>query len=146
MSFVFSKRSRASLDGVHPKMVLVAERALALSEVDFVVVEGVRSHERQRELYAQGRTRPGPKVTWTLKSNHFINTRTGFGHAIDVYPAPINFNDPDMKAKQKKIGLAFLKAANELDIPIRWGADWDMDGNFGERGEGDSPHFELWGA
>lgn len=142
--FVFGERSRRNLVGVHPKMVLVAERALQHTTVDFFVNEGVRTPARQKELYAQGRTKPGKVVTWTLKSNHFVNPRTGFGHAIDVYKAPYDPNQPFSTSKE--IAKAFLRAADELDIPIRWGADWDRDGNFGERGEGDSPHFELWGA
>jgi hypothetical protein len=32
--------------------------------------ETYRSQERQDELYAQGRTQPGPIITWTLKSRH----------------------------------------------------------------------------
>jgi peptidoglycan L-alanyl-D-glutamate endopeptidase CwlK len=36
-----------------------------------------------------------------------------------------------------------LKAAEELGVDIRWGADWDEDGNPRERGESDSPHFEI---
>jgi peptidoglycan L-alanyl-D-glutamate endopeptidase CwlK len=142
--FVFGERSRRNLVGVHPKMIKVAERALELTTVDFFVNEGVRTPARQKELYAQGRTKPGNKVTWTLNSNHFINARTGYGHAIDVYKAPYDPRQPF--STSKAIALAFLKAADELDIPIRWGADWDRDGNYGERGEGDSPHFELWGA
>ena len=35
-----------------------------------VVFECRRSQERQNWLYAQGRTRPGKMVTWTLNSNH----------------------------------------------------------------------------
>jgi len=34
------------------------------------VVEGFRTPERQAALYAQGRTRPGPVVTWTEASLH----------------------------------------------------------------------------
>ena len=45
---------------------------------DVQVVETVRSQERQEHLYAQGRTRPGPVVTWTTDSAH----RTG--EAADV--------------------------------------------------------------
>ena len=37
------------------------------------ILETVRSQERQEHLFAQGRTRPGQVVTWTLNSNH----RTG---------------------------------------------------------------------
>lgn len=146
MAFGFGDRSRKNLEGVHPKLTDVAERAIELSGQDFFVNEGVRTMERQKQLYAQGRTKPGPKVTWTLNSNHFKSPRTGFGHAIDVYPFPYAPDAKDIAKKQRAIAAAFFKAAGELNIPIRWGADWDMDGNYGERGEGDSPHFELWGV
>lgn len=140
--FRFSERSRQRLQGVHPKMVAVVKRALQLSEQDFLVLEGVRTPARQAELYAQGRTKPGPKVTWTLKSNHFVNPKTGYGHAVDLCPYPVDWNDTK---KFDAIAKAMMQAANELDTPIRWGADWDRDGNPRERGESDSPHFELWG-
>lgn len=143
MGFVLSQKSLDKLKGVHPDLVKVVKRAIDISEVDFFVNEGVRTPERQKELYAQGRTKPGKKVTWTLNSNHFINPKTGFGHAVDVYAFP--FNPNQTPATSKKIAAAFLRAANELDIPVRWGADWDRDGVFYEKGEGDSPHFELWG-
>lgn len=140
---VFGDRSRTNLVGVHPRLIMVTERALILSPVDFFVNEGVRTPQRQKKLYAQGRTEPGKKVTWTLTSNHFKNARTGYGHAIDVYAAPFNPNQPPAVSRQ--IAEAFLRASNELDIPVRWGADWDRDGVFYEKGESDSPHFELWG-
>ena len=34
------------------------------------VSEGLRSGSRQQQLYAQGRSQPGPVVTWTLDSAH----------------------------------------------------------------------------
>jgi peptidoglycan L-alanyl-D-glutamate endopeptidase CwlK len=142
-NFSFGQRSRNNLTGVHPKLITVAERALAISPIDFFVNEGVRSPKRQAELYAQGRSKPGKIVTWTLKSNHFLHPRTGFGHAIDVYAHPYNGNQS--AATSRLIAEAFLRASNELDIPVRWGADWDRDGVFYEKGESDSPHFELWG-
>ena len=146
--FVWSQRSRDNLRGVHPNLIKVADRALDIlyysQGPDIFVNEGVRTVERQQMLYNQGRKTPGKIVTWTMKSNHFINPRTGYGHAIDVYAAPYR---ADQSAETSKtIARAFLQAAHELDIPIRWGADWDRDGVFYEKGEGDSPHFELWGA
>lgn len=144
MAFTFGERSRKNLKGVHPNLVKVLERALELSSIDFFVNEGVRTPERQQELYAQGRTKPGPKVTWTLKSNHFINPRTGYGHAVDIYAHPFNPNQSPVTSRA--LAAVMLRAAHELDIPIRWGADWDRDGVFYEKGESDSPHFELWGA
>jgi peptidoglycan LD-endopeptidase CwlK len=49
-----------------------------------------RSIERQRQLYAQGRTTPGPIVTWTLRSKHID------GRAFDFDPADRGLaDDPD---------------------------------------------------
>lgn len=138
--FVLGQRSTQNLVGVHPKLVQVVRRALELSPVDFFVDCGVRTPERQAELYAQGRTKPGPIVTWTLKSNHFVNKRTGFGHAVDLIPLPVDWKN--LKAFDA-VATAMFQAAKELNVEIRWGADWDQDGNWRERGETDSPHFEI---
>lgn len=141
MPYVLGSRSLANLEGVHPKLVAVVKRAIQLTSQDFMVTEGVRSVARQRQLYAQGRSVPGKKVTWTLTSNHFVNERTGYGHAVDVVPWPVDWNDT---RKFDAIYRAMFSAADELNTPIRWGADWDRDGKVRERGETDSPHFELW--
>lgn len=143
MTFIFGIRSENNLKGVHPKMVAVVRRALEICAEtggpDFAVIEGVRTPARQKALYNQGRTTPGAKVTWTLISNHFINNATGFGHAVDLFPGTWT----DLKAFDK-MAMAMLQASKELKTPIRWGADWDRDGKPRERGESDSPHFELW--
>lgn len=154
MTFSFGKTSRARLDTVHPKLRQVCQRALELTTVDFMVLEGVRTPERQRELYGQGRTtaqctaagisvkyaKPHlRKVTWTLKSNHFA-AADGFGRAVDLVPFPVDWTD---LAKFDAMAKAMLAAGKELGIGIRWGADWDQDGKPREKGETDSPHFEL---
>lgn len=140
MSFSLGKKSQTMLEGVHPLMVAVVTRAIQLTAQDFLVLEGVRTKARQAKLYAQGRTEPGDKVTWTLVSNHFVNEATGFGHAVDLCPYPVDWNTA---SKFDAIGKAMFQAAEELGVKIRWGADWDQDGNPRERGETDSPHFEL---
>lgn len=138
MTFKLSKRSLDRLTGVNEKMVSVVKRAIEISEVDFMVVEGVRTLKRQEELYAQGRTKPGKIVTWTMKSKHID------GLAVDIAPVnpdgSINWND--LKKFDKMADAMFL-ASKELGITIRHGADWDMDGIRREKGETDSPHFEL---
>lgn len=140
MGYKLSKKSLDKLEGVHPKMVAVVKRAIELSKQDFLVLEGVRTPARQKELYAQGRTKPGQKVTWTLTSNHFVNPKTGFGHAVDLVPYPVDW---ETLSKFDEVSKAMFAAAKELGTPIRWGADWDRDGKPRERGESDSPHFEL---
>lgn len=136
--FRFSKRSLAALEGVHPDLVRVATRAIAIGTVDFMVIEGLRSTARQKALYAQGRAAPGKIVTWTMKSRHLAQP-DGFAHAIDCLPAPY-----DWRARRpfEQMAEAMLGAAKALGVNLRWGGDWDGDGK-SERGESDLPHFEL---
>jgi peptidoglycan L-alanyl-D-glutamate endopeptidase CwlK len=142
MPYVLGAQSRANLRGVHPDLIQVVERAIKLSPVDFSVLEGVRTPARQKELYAQGRTKPGQIVTWTLTSNHFAKA-DGYGHAIDLVPYPVDWEGPARFPKFDAIAKAMFTASEEVGVPIRWGADWDRDGKPRERGETDSPHFEL---
>ena len=138
--YQLSQRSLDNLKNVHPNLVKVVKRALELSPVDFTVIEGVRTQARQDELWAQGRTKPGPVVTWipTVGSHGIHND--GFGHAVDIAPFPIDWND---LSRFDQVAEAMFAAAKEYGIRLRWGADWDQDGNYRERGESDSPHFEL---
>lgn len=142
MTYRLGTKSHMRLNGVHPALVSVVERAIYITTQDFMVLEGVRTPARQKQLYAQGRTAPGPIVTWTLNSNHFIDKDTGYGHAVDLVPFPVDWTDTK---KFDTIAKAMFEAAEELKIKIRWGADWDQDGKPRERGESDSPHFELVG-
>ena len=134
MGFKLGKTSLARLKGVDETLVNVVKRAIEISEVDFTVLEGVRTLERQRELYAQGRTAPGKIVTWTMKSRHIE------GKAVDLVPYPLDWNDLE---KFNKIKDAMFQAAKELDVNLRWGADWNGNGEYREKGEYDSPHFEI---
>lgn len=133
------QKSIARLEGIHPDLVDVVKRAIKLTACDFSVISGVRTPEQQADLYAQGRTKPGKIVTWTLKSRH-LPADDGYGHAVDLAPYPLDW---DTSAKFDAIAASMLQAAKELGVKIRWGADWDMDGVPRERGETDSPHFEL---
>lgn len=137
-NFKFGTRSMLRLRGVDRRLVRVAELALSRSPFDMTVIEGLRTAERQAQLYAQGRTTPGPVVTWTLKSKHID------GKAIDLGPldgkGQIAWNNRELFLEMS--GLMF-KAAEELGVQIRWGADWDRDGIPYEKGEYDGPHFEL---
>ena len=120
MAFRFSKRSLKALEGVHPALVAVAHRALELSPVDFVVTEGLRTLERQKELKAAG-------ASSTLNSRHLT------GHAIDVaaWIGEIRWDWP----LYTQIADAFKQAASELNVAIVWGGDWKT--------FQDGPHFEL---
>lgn len=138
MPFKFGTQSYIRLRGVKRDLIRVAELALSRSPFDITVIEGTRTPERQAQLYAQGRTTPGPIVTWTLRSKHLD------GKAIDLGPLKEDGSiDWDNKARFKEMASLMFAAAEELGIKIRWGADWDQDGHPYEKGEYDGPHFEL---
>ncbi|MGF0470949.1 M15 family metallopeptidase [Lysinibacillus fusiformis] len=90
--------------------------------VDIFITETYRSQGRQNYLYEQGRTRPGQKVTWTLKSNH--TSRRAWDIAI---APPRNLYDISTLSK---VGAIAKK------LGIEWGGYWQA-GNY------DAPHFEI---
>lgn len=139
MTYVLGPRSLQRLEGVDERLVRVVKRAIQISAVDFTVIEGVRSLARQKQLYAQGRTTPGKIVTWTMKSKHIE------GKAVDLGPVNGGKLDWSDTAGFEAIAKAMMEAAGELGIGLRWGANWDGDDKPHEKGEGDSPHFELLG-
>lgn len=129
MAYRLSARSKSRLVGVHSDLIRVAMRAIQLTSVDFGISEGVRSIERQRLLFEQGATK-------LMKSRHLS------GHAIDVY-AYVGGEARWDWPLYYKIAEAFKQAAKEERVPIRWGGDWDMDGETEDESFPDGPHFEL---
>ncbi len=119
MSYKLGTRSLQSLSGVNPDMVAVVERAIELTEVDFTVIEGIRSLDRQKKLLKDGKST-------TLNSRHIT------GHAVDMVPYPVDWEDLE---RFEQMAEAMKEAADELDISIVWGGDW--------KSFYDAPHFEL---
>ena len=127
------------LSGVKQSLVDIVEEACHNLPFDVIVVEGVRTEKRQKELYAQGRTKPGKIVTWTLNSKHIT------GDAVDLAPydhgtRQILWGDV---LKFNAMIREVQKAAAERKVKVRSGADWNQNGVLRESRETDSPHFEL---
>ncbi len=111
---MLSDRSRARLEGLHPDLVAVVEKAA--ETCDFIVTEGLRSKQRQRELVKKGASR-------TLNSRHLT------GHAVDLADVKALYKPAEMKA----IADAMKAAKAELGVKMNHGIDWGWD----------SPHHEL---
>jgi peptidoglycan L-alanyl-D-glutamate endopeptidase CwlK len=47
MTYSLGARSLQRLEGVHPDLVRVVKRAISLTDLDFTVLEGLRTVERQ---------------------------------------------------------------------------------------------------
>ena len=66
-----------SLDALAPQFRDRLERVIARMQAEgheVTVTETHRDADRQNHLFEQGRTRPGPVVTWTRNSNHMHGT------------------------------------------------------------------------
>lgn len=125
MPFAFGSRSLKRLEGVHPDLVKVMKKAIACSPIDFTVLEGLRTLDRQKQLMASGATR-------TMNSRHLT------GHAVDIAPlinGEVRWDWP----LYHQLAAIVKKAAADLGVQIQWGGDW--------RSFKDGPHWELtWKA
>lgn len=125
MTITLGTRSMQRLQGVHADLVRVVQRAAAMSDLDFTVLEGLRSLARQRELFAKGATK-------TMKSRHLT------GHAVDLAPMIGGQVSWDWPLYIKLAPIVKAAAAAE-HFPIEWGGDW--------RTFKDGPHWQLpWGS
>lgn len=110
-----------NLVGVRPELVAIATLAGSRGRVSFIVTEGVRTAERQRQLVVTGKSQ-------TQRSRHLT------GHAIDVvalHEGAVTWQWPFYE----QIAAAFKGAAHELGVPVEWGGDWTS--------LKDGPHFQL---
>jgi peptidoglycan L-alanyl-D-glutamate endopeptidase CwlK len=110
------------LDGVHPDLVRVVYQAKELG-AQFIVTEGLRTKERQAQLFKAGASK-------TMNSRHLT------GHAVDlaaIVGGKVRWDWPlyNILASQMK------EAAQIEGVHIEWGGDWKFK---------DGPHFQLpWG-
>jgi peptidoglycan L-alanyl-D-glutamate endopeptidase CwlK len=123
------QRDLKRLEGVHPDLVRVVERAR--DKISFFVVEGLRSIETQRANVARG-------ASQTMNSRHLT------GHAVDLCPwldrngnnvvdqDEVNWSDI---ASFRVVADKMKEAAAEEGVPIEWGGDW--------KSFYDGPHFQL---
>lgn len=122
MTRKFSARSLKNLNGIHPDLRRVIDRAMQDSPLDFVVIEGLRTKKRQEELVASGASK-------TMNSRHIT------GHAVDLVPIGPNGKAAFDWPLYHRLGPAVEAAAEAEGVAIVWGGRW---ASFR-----DGPHFEL---
>ena len=121
MTYSLSTKSKSRLIGVHPRLTDIVRLAITITPIDFAVLEGVRSIERQKELVKAG-------ASQTMRSRHLT------GHAVDlgaIVDGQVRWDWP----LYDKIAVAVKEAARQLGVPIEWGGDF--------RSFKDGPHFQL---
>ena len=123
----FGKKSKERLKGVDNKLIKVLNELIKI--MDVTIIEGVRSSERQEKLLKQGAT----KVKY---SKHME------GKAVDLAPYPIDWDDLE---RFYYMGGMIRGIGKELGINVRWGGDWDSDGNIRDQSFNDIVHVEIKG-
>jgi peptidoglycan LD-endopeptidase CwlK len=124
--FKFSDKSEQLLNTVDKRLGILANEVLKISPIQFEVIEGWRSEERQKELFKQGKSK-------TLNSMHLkglaidiLCTEEGYKQAKDIFIV---------------VGL-FIAKAKELNINIRVGALWNKESTIDNKFI-DAYHIEL---
>ena len=149
MTYKLSTKSQERLMGVEPELKEVVYEAIKVTKIDFGVIEGLRTEEKQKQLVESG-------ASQTMKSKHLE------GRAVDLM-AYIGGRGSWELSVYDEIADAMKEAAIKVDVAVRWGAAWtvtdirEWEGTMEEamnsyidtrRGQGrrpfiDAPHFEL---
>ena len=121
----FGKKSQERLRGVNSELVNVLFELVKI--MDVTIIEGVRSQERQDRLVAEGKSK-------TKFSKHIT------GRAVDLAPYPIDWEDRD---RFHYMGGMLRGIAHQMGVKVRWGGDWDGDGETKDNNFDDLVHIEL---
>jgi peptidoglycan LD-endopeptidase CwlK len=130
MMYKFSKRSLDNLKNVDERLVRICNELI--KRIDFTVIEGFRTPERQKELYDKGFS----KIDGiSKKGKHNYSPSL----AIDIIPYKKGHNPFDGSKESDimfdNLAKEFKQVAKELRINITWGGDW--------KSFVDKPHFQL---
>lgn len=123
----FGAASRAALEKCHPSLQAIAKEAI--KSVDFRVLDATRGRDAQERAFAGGRS----KARFGQSAHNYVPAI-----AFDLFPAPYDWNNRQAFIDLSKVILQIAKAQG---TPLRWGGDWNMDGNLSDGW--DMPHFEL---
>lgn len=132
MAYKFSNKSISKIDTCHPLIREWVYKAMEYQRFDITIIEGHRSDERQDELKRQNLSRLSGGQS---KHNHFPSL------AIDLLPSPTTKWE-DIETF-KRFGEFMIGVAAGLNMLVRWGGDWDMDGKTNDQKFNDYVHFEL---
>ena len=111
MSYKLGKRSLEKLEGVDERMAAVVRYAISVSKQDFSVICGLRTIEEQRALVAKG-------ASQTMKSKHLDGLAVDLMAYVDGGRWELNLYD--------EIADAMAEGARAVDVPVRWGAAWNV--------------------
>lgn len=125
----FSTISRQRLATCDPRLQHIANAAIV--RFDFSVLCGHRGKEEQNDAVERGTS----KLKWPNSKHNTEPSR-----AMDLAPYPIDW---DNIARFIALADIVLEEAKKRNVKIRWGADWNRNGEWRDEKFRDWPHFEL---
>ncbi len=134
---IFGAASKIRLVSCRAELQAIANEAI--KSVEFVVQEGHRNQEDQEKAFAEGRT----QKHWPDGNHNKLPS-----DAYDLVPISTELDvwkidDPAVQVLWWKLAYALLRAAEKLGYKLRWGNDWNSDGNTADTKLKDWPHWEL---
>lgn len=126
----FGKASLTSRAQLHPKLQAIVDAAI--KEIDFKILDAVRGKAAQEKAFKQGNT----KAHFGQSAHNYVPAI-----AMDLFPAPYDWDNTQSFYALSKV---IMRIAKEQGTPLRFGGDWDMDGEMNHTGLVDLPHYELW--
>ena len=125
----FSRRSKERLETCHPDLIRWANVLITI--IDFTVLCGHRDRWSQNEAFRLNRT----TKRWPYSKHNLLPST-----AIDLAPYPVNWYDKARFAYFAGYGIA---VAQQMEITLKWGADWNQNTFTTDERLVDMPHFEL---
>ena len=131
MSWHYSKRSRLLLNSCDECLVLVFEEVLRHQDV--TIVSGQRGEYEQNELHRAGKS----QLAYPLSKHNAMPRST----AVDAMACPIDWADRERATLFA--GFVMGLALGKFRVRLRWGGDWDEDGQVSDNVFDDLAHFEI---
>jgi peptidoglycan LD-endopeptidase CwlK len=133
----FGLKSHDQLNTLDPRLQKILIKAIHY--VDFSILEGHRTLQRQKELFKSGKSK-------TMQSKHLSEPSL----AVDIAPYPYpDLNNPDPKIIERELRQVYFLVgiikgiAIENHIDIRLGSDWNRDNDIRNDKFQDAWHLEL---
>lgn len=122
MKYSYGRKSSGVLVTVSFNLQSVFREALAMGLIDIAAIEGRRAKTRQNRLFKINKS----KVQWPDSKHNVLNSND-LAHAVDVAPY-VNDKVSDNWYHCIYLAGVIQTCGEKLSIPIRWGGNWDMDG------------------
>lgn len=129
MAYTFGAASLERRKTIHPKLQEIVDEAI--KHVNFSIVYGHRDKDSQDEAFERGVS----KLQWPDSKHNSLPSK-----AVDVAPYPIDWDNTNRFCYLAGI---IMMIAKQKGIRLRWGGDWNEDGELKNNRFNDLPHFEL---